>query len=438
MASQNRRAELKSTSAAEASEALLRRLQTMRAETLALTEGLSDADATAQSMADASPAKWHLGHTSWFFEALVLEPGLPGYTLFDDRFAYLFNSYYDSVGPRQPRPQRGLLTRPPLADVIAYRRHVDAGLADLMTGGNCDEALLKTIELGLHHEQQHQELLLTDILHLFAQNPLRPAYRAAEPLAAGGGAPDLTWIAFDGGILPIGADTGAGGFAFDCETPRHDALIRPFRLASRPTTNGEWMAFIADGGYADPLLWLSDGWATVQAEDWVAPLYWENRDGGWWTMTLKGPQPVDPDAPATHVSLFEADAFARWSGKRLPTEFEWEAAARDIPVAGNFADTGRLRPAPAPNPDHDQDRDGLQQMFGDVWEWTASAYAPYPGFAATDGAGGEYNGKFMSGQNVLRGGSCATPQGHARATYRNFFYPHQRWQFTGLRLAEDG
>jgi ergothioneine biosynthesis protein EgtB len=432
MASQNRRAGLKQETAAEASEALLRRLQAMRAETLALAEGLSDADATAQSMADASPAKWHLGHTSWFFEALVLEPGHPGYTLFDDRFAYLFNSYYDSVGPRQPRPQRGLLTRPPLADVIAYRRHVDAALADLMTGGGCDEALLKTIELGLHHEQQHQELLLTDILHLFAQNPLRPAYRAAEPLAAGGGAPDLTWIAFDGGILPIGADPARDGFAFDCETPRHDALIRPFRLASRPVTNGEWMAFIADGGYADPLLWLSDGWATVQAEGWFAPLYWEDRDGEWWTMTLKGPQPVDPDAPVTHVSLFEADAFARWSGKRLPTEFEWETAARDIPVAGNFADTGRLRPAPA------QNGDGLRQVFGDVWEWTASAYAPYPGFQPTDGAGGEYNGKFMSGQNVLRGGSCATPQGHARATYRNFFYPHQRWQFTGLRLAEDG
>lgn len=404
----------------------------MRAETLALAGGLSDADATAQSMADASPAKWHLGHTSWFFEALVLEPGHPGYQLFDDRFAYLFNSYYDSVGPRQPRPQRGLLTRPPLADVIAYRHHVDAGLADLMGNGGADEDLLNIIELGLHHEQQHQELLLTDILHLFAKNPLKPAYRPAEPLATGGGTPDLRWIAFDGGILPVGADTSGGDFAFDCETPRHDALVRPFRLASRPATNGEWMAFIADGGYTDPLLWLSDGWATVQAEGWSAPLYWEDRDGDWWTMTLKGPQPVDPDAPVTHISLFEADAFARWSGKRLPTEFEWEAAAGELPVSGNFAASGRLRPAPA------QDRDGLQQMFGDVWEWTASAYAPYPGFQATDGAGGEYNGKFMSGQNVLRGGSCATPEGHTRATYRNFFYPHQRWQFTGLRLAEDG
>jgi ergothioneine biosynthesis protein EgtB len=432
MAPQNRRAELKSTSAAEASEALLRRLRVVRAETLALAEGLSDADATAQSMADASPAKWHLGHTSWFFEALVLEPGLPGYDLFDDRFAYLFNSYYDSVGPRQPRPQRGLLTRPPLADVIAYRRHVDAGLEALLTGGGAKADLLTTIELGLHHEQQHQELLLTDILHLFAQNPLRPAYRPAGPLAAGGGAPDLRWIAVDGGILPVGADPAEDGFAFDCETPRHDALVRPFRLAARPVTNGEWMQFTADGGYGEPLLWLSDGWATVQAEGWDAPLYWENRDGAWSTMTLKGPQPVDADAPVTHISLFEADAFARWSGKRLPTEFEWEVAARDIPVAGNFAGSGRLRPAPAAN------GDGLQQMFGDVWEWTASAYAPYPGFRATDGAGGEYNGKFMSGQNVLRGGSCATPVGHVRATYRNFFYPHQRWQFTGLRLAEDG
>ena len=432
MVSQNRRAGLQQESAAEASEALLRRLQAVRAETLALAEGLSDADATAQSMEDASPAKWHLGHTSWFFEALVLEPGHGGYALFDDRFAYLFNSYYDSVGPRQPRPQRGLLTRPPLAEVIAYRRHVDAGLADLMGNGGADDRLLQTIELGLHHEQQHQELLLTDILHLFAQNPLRPAYRSAEPLSTGPAAPDLGWIAFDGGILPIGADATDGGFAFDCETPRHDALLRPFRLASRPVTNGEWMQFIADGGYGDPLLWLSDGWATVRAEGWSAPLYWDDRDGDWWTMTLKGPQPVDPDAPVTHVSLFEADAFSRWAGKRLPTEFEWEVAARDLPVTGNFAHTGRLRPAPA------QGRGGLQQMFGDVWEWTASAYAPYPGFAATDGSGGEYNGKFMSGQNVLRGGSCATPDGHARATYRNFFYPHQRWQFTSLRLAEDG
>lgn len=420
---------------------MLRRLQAVRNETMALAEGLSDADATAQSMEDASPAKWHLGHTSWFFEALVLQPGLPGYEIFNDRYAFLFNSYYDSVGPRQPRPKRGLLTRPPLTDVIEYRRHVDAGLDALLSSGQADDEMLRTIELGMHHEQQHQELLLTDILHLFAQNPLQPTYRPSEPLAAGGGdAPALSWIAFDGGIkktganafndIPVGGD--GHGFAFDCETPRHDALVQPFRLASRAVTNGEWIDFISDGGYGEPLLWLSDGWAAVQREGWSAPLYWEMRDGDWWTMTLKGPQPVDPAAPACHISLFEADAYARWAGKRLPTEFEWEAAAEGLPIDGNIASSRRLRPAPA------AEGDGLQQMYGDVWEWTASSYAPYPGFRATDGAGGEYNGKFMSGQNVLRGGSCATPEGHVRATYRNFFYPHQRWQFTGLRLAEDG
>jgi ergothioneine biosynthesis protein EgtB len=443
MTSANRSAGQERAAAAEASDFLLRRLQSVRAQTLALVDGLSDADATAQSMPDASPAKWHLGHTSWFFEALVLEPGLPGYAVFDDRYAFLFNSYYDSVGPRQPRPKRGLLTRPPLDDVVAYRRHVDTALEGLLTSGAAGEALLRTIELGLHHEQQHQELLLTDILHLFAQNPLKPAYRHPEPLAAGGAGTDETgpgWISFDGGIRKTGAvpfddqpfSADGAGFAFDCETPRHDALIRPFRLADRPVTNAEWTRFIDDGGYRDPLLWLSDGWAAARAEDWDAPLYWDNRDGEWWTMTLKGPQPVDPAAPVCHVSLFEADAFARWAGKRLPTEFEWEAAADGLAVAGNLAASGRLRPAPA------TPGEGLRQMFGDVWEWTASSYAPYPGFTATDGAGGEYNGKFMSGQNVLRGGSCATPEGHVRATYRNFFYPHQRWQFTGLRLAEDG
>ncbi len=415
---------------------LRRRLSEVRAETMALTADLSDADATAQSMPDASPAKWHLGHTTWFFEALVLQPALPGYEVFDDRYAFLFNSYYDSVGPRQPRPKRGLLTRPPLADVEAYRRHVDDALDRLMASGAVSAETLATVELGIHHEQQHQELMLTDILHLFAQNPLRPAYRPSEPRPAqpsNDAPPD--WIDCPGGILPIGADAyeiGRTPFAFDCETPRHEVLLRPYRLASRCVTNGEWAAFIADGGYRDPLLWLSDGWATVQTEQWDAPQYWEDRDGDWWTMTLRGMQPIDPAAPVCHISLYEADAYARWAGKRLPTEFEWEAAASALPVAGNLAPTNRLSPAPA------SQGDGLQQMFGDVWEWTASAYAPYPGFKATDGAGGEYNGKFMSGQNVLRGGSCATPGGHSRATYRNFFYPHQRWQFTGLRLAEDG
>lgn len=409
---------------------LAARLRDVRQRTIALVDGLSDADATVQSMPDASPAKWHLGHTTWFFEALVLRPGLPGYRVFDDRYAFLFNSYYDSVGPRQPRPRRGMLTRPGLDEVRRYRAHVDDALAGLLDG-DVDGDLLSVIETGIHHEQQHQELLLTDILHLFAQNPLRPAYRAPGPIPARDLAPPVDWIAFDGGLETAGA-AGDGRFAFDNEKPRHQVFLHPYRLASSCATNGDWMAFIADGGYRDPLLWLSDGWATVQAEGWDAPLYWEDRDGEWWSMTLRGAQPVDPAAPVCHVSLFEADAFARWAGKRLPTEFEWERAARDIAVAGNFADSGRLRPAPA------EQGDRLAQMFGDVWEWTVSAYAPYPGFRATDGAGGEYNGKFMSGQNVLRGGSCATPEGHVRATYRNFFYPAQRWQFSGLRLAEDG
>lgn len=401
---------------------------------MSLVRDLSDADAAVQSMDDASPAKWHLGHTTWFFEALVLTPSAAetGYDIFDGHFAYLFNSYYETVGDRQPRSKRGMLTRPALDDVIAYRAHVDGALEKLMSQGALSPDILKVIELGLHHEQQHQELLVTDILHLFAQSPLRPVFitDADDGAATPAHAPDMTWIDLSGGIRRIGAKSG-DGFAFDCETPDHDALLRPYKLASRPVTNGEWIDFIADGGYADPLLWLSDGWATVHANGWRAPLYWEDADGAWRSMTLRGIQPVDPAAPVAHISLFEADAYARWAGKRLPTEFEWEAATQGLPVQGNFMGSGQFRPVPAAA------GTGLRQMFGDTWEWTASAYAPYPGFRATDGAGGEYNGKFMSGQTVLKGGSCATPDGHARATYRNFFYPHQRWQFTGVRLADD-
>ncbi len=421
---------------------LSRRLAEVRAHTLDLVQPLSDADATAQSMDDASPAKWHLGHTSWVFEAMVLTPHLPDYRPYDDRFSYLFNSYYESIGDRQPRPQRGMLTRPALDEVIAYRGHVDAALQRLAQNKGDDPAVARALQLGLHHEQQHQELLLTDILHLFAQNPLRPAYApfamnaeaGTRPADAGGDAAAAVWHDVAGGIMPVGADAEAG-FAFDCETPRHDALVRPFRLAGRPVSNDDWLDFMADGGYGDPLLWLSDGWAMVQAENWRAPLYWQEHEDGWRVMTLYGMRPVDPAAPVCHVSLYEADAYARWAGKRLPTEFEWEIAAADLPLSGNLGDGGALTPLPpavvdAPAP-------GPRQMFGDVWEWTASAYAPYPGFRPRDGAGGEYNGKFMSGQNVLRGGSCVTPGGHLRATYRNFFYPHQRWQFTGLRLAED-
>ena len=395
-----------------------------------LGEPLSDADATVQSMPDASPAKWHLAHTTWFFEAMVLSPHLPEYEPFDERFSFLFNSYYETLGARQPRPRRGMVTRPALDEIYKYRKHVDAAVGKLLRSRPGPE-VSELVELGCHHEQQHQELLLTDILHLFAQNPIRPAYRDPGPVAVETQTPTpLSFTAFGGGIVEIGHD--GAGFAFDSEGPRHRVLIEPFRLADRLVTNAEWMEFIADGGYRNSLLWLSEGWARVLAEDWSGPLYWELRDGQYWAMTLRGFQPVDPTAPVAHVSYFEADAFATWSGKRLPTETEWEAATRNLGPVGNFLDFGRLRPKPAaPRTTR------LQQAFGDVWEWTRSPFSPYPRFRAVEGAVGEYNGKFMSGQFVLRGGSCVTPPGHIRASYRNFFPPHTRWQFSGLRLAED-
>jgi ergothioneine biosynthesis protein EgtB len=403
---------------------------TVRDETERRTAALTPEDQLIQSMPDASPAKWHLAHTSWFFETMVLAPNSSGYRLFDERFNFLFNSYYESVGARQPRPLRGLLTRPTLADVLAYREHIDFAMAQLFRQ-EPSENVRKIIELGCHHEQQHQELLLTDILHLFAQNPLRPAYKDAVPLSVeSSGKAGPAYKSFPGGVVDIGHS--GSGFAFDSEGPRHAVQIEPYRLADRLVTNGEWAEFISDGGYRDPLLWLSDGWAQVRDEGWTAPLYWEMREGEFWTMTLRGAQPIDPDAPVTHVSYFEADAFATWAKRRLPTEAEWEVAAQSLPVTGNLVNSGRLRPKPAPAPTGE-----LRQMFGDVWEWTRSAFMPYPRFRPMQGALGEYNGKFMSGQVVLRGGSCVTPEDHVRATYRNFFAPHARWQFSGLRLAED-
>jgi ergothioneine biosynthesis protein EgtB len=410
-----------------ARSALERLYREVRAASVALAMPLSDADATVQSMPDASPAKWHLAHTTWFFESMVLTNAASNYKAFDERFNFVFNSYYESVGARHPRPLRGLLTRPTLAEVFAYRDYVDAAIAGLLQTMPT-ESVLKVIELGCHHEQQHQELLLTDILHLFAQNPLRPAYRESVPLPVELIDRSQTYRSFPGGLIDLGHQ--GGSFAFDCEGPRHTVHIEPYRLSDRLVTNGEWAEFIADDGYGNPLLWLSDGWAMVRSEGWSAPLYWEAREGEYWSMTLRGAQPVDPDAPVTHVSYFEADAFATWASRRLPTEAEWEAAAQGLPVAGNFANSGRLRPRPAPAGE-------LRQMFGDVWEWTRSAFMPYPRFRPTGGALGEYNGKFMSGQFVLRGGSCVTPEDHVRATYRNFFAPHARWQFSGLRLAED-
>lgn len=409
--------------------ALGRRYREVRAATAALALPLSDADATVQSMPEASPAKWHLAHTTWFFESMVLAPNSSNYQTFDERFNFLFNSYYESVGARQPRPQRGLLTRPTLAEILAYREYVDSAIAKLLQRKPAQSAL-DVIELGCHHEQQHQELLLTDILHLFAQNPLHPAYKESVPLPVEYIDASHGYLDFPGGLLEIGHQ--GASFAFDCEGPRHKVCIQPYRLSDRLVTNGEWAEFISDDGYRNPLLWLSDGWAAVRSESWSAPLYWEARDGEFWSMTLRGAQPVDPAAPVTHVSYFEADAFATWAGRRLPTETEWEAAAQHLAVNGNFVNSGRLRPRPAPAL-----AGQLRQMFGDVWEWTRSAFMPYPRFRPLEGALGEYNGKFMSGQFVLRGGSCVTPEDHVRATYRNFFAPHARWQFSGLRLAED-
>jgi ergothioneine biosynthesis protein EgtB len=388
----------------------------VRALSEALVAPLSDADATVQSMPDASPAKWHLAHTCWFFETFVLRDHLPGYRLFDERWPFLFNSYYEAEGPRHPRAARGMLSRPTLADVLAWRAHVD----DAMRGVLDRPELAELIALGLAHEQQHQELLLTDIKHALWGNPLAPAYLAASP-AAIGPAVGAEWLMHPGGIVSIGH--AGEGFAFDNEGPAHRVLLEPFALGARLVTNGEWESFIADGGYRTPALWLSDGWAWVQSEKIVAPLYWHDDD----VFTLAGRQGRDAAAPVTHVSFYEAEAFATWAGCRLPTEFEWEALGQ----GGDAATGNQLDGAHAVAPS------GGGGLFGDCWQWTRSAYLPYPRFRTADGAVGEYNGKFMSGQFVLRGASCATPRGHSRATYRNFFYPHQRWQFTGLRLAKD-
>ncbi|MDO8901713.1 MAG: ergothioneine biosynthesis protein EgtB [Phenylobacterium sp.] len=407
----------------------LERYLALRARSQHLARDLSAEDQLAQSMPDASPTKWHLAHTTWFFETFLLTPHLPGYRVFDERFGYLFNSYYEALGPRQPRPQRGLLTRPSLERVMAYRAHVDEAMTRLLLSGAEDFAGL--LDLGIAHEEQHQELMLMDILHLFAQSPLRPAYGRASPTPPVEPAGELTFVGFAGGLVEIGH--GGGRFAFDNEGPRHKVYLAPFSLADRLITNGEWLRFIEDGGYERAELWLSDGWACVQAEGWAAPLYWEPGPEGWRVMGLQGLRPMDPDAPVAHLSYFEADAYATWAGARLPTEAEWEHAAGQIPVQGVFLS----RATPAPTAARGE-RGALRQLYGDLWEWTRSAYGPYPGFAPASGAVGEYNGKFMSGQMVLRGGACVTPPGHVRATYRNFFHPHQRWMFSGLRLARDG
>ncbi len=404
------------------------RFARVRARTLALAAPLSAEDQAIQSMPDASPVKWHLAHTSWFFETFILSRS-KDYAVFDDAYGFLFNSYYEAEGPRHPRAARGMLSRPPLADILAYRRHVDAAMERLIEAPR-DEAYAgaaRLIELGLHHEQQHQELILMDVKHVFSLNPLAPSYGAFPP-ALVREAPELSWILFEGGLKEIGHE--GPGFAFDNEGPRHKVWLDPFRLASRLATNAEYRTFIDAGGYRRPEFWLSDGWAAAGAEGWEAPLYWRRDGADWRIFTLAGLQPINPAAPVCHLSYYEADAFARWSGKRLPREAEWEIAATTAPVAGNFAERSFLHPLPAPSA-------GLGQMFGDAWEWTQSPYAAYPGFAPEAGAIGEYNGKFMANQFVLRGGSAATPMDHIRPTYRNFFAPSARWAFSGLRLADE-
>ena len=388
----------------------------VRALSVALAAPLSDADATLQSMPDASPAKWHLAHTTWFFETFLLRDNAPGYRLFDARWPFLFNSYYESEGPRHPRAARGMLSRPTLGELLAWRTHVDEAMHTVLGR----EDLADFVALGLAHEQQHQELLLTDIKHALWGNPLGPAYCDPRSLGRADEA-SLDWTNHPGGIARIGHQST--DFAFDNEGPAHRVLLEPFALARRLVSNAEWAAFVADGGYSTPGLWLSDGWSWVQQEKITAPLYWREDE----SFTHAGWQPRDPSAPVTHISYFEADAYASWAGFRLPTEFEWEALAQgDDPAAGNQLDTaGALAPS------------GSAGLFGDCWQWTRSAYLPYPRFRTAQGAVGEYNGKFMNGQFVLRGASCATPRGSSRASYRNFFYPHQRWQFTGLRLAKD-
>jgi len=409
---------------------LLERFLTVRRATESLCSPLAIEDYVVQSMPDASPTRWHLAHTAWFFETFLLSPELQGYRSPDPAYSQLFNSYYNGVGAAYPRARRGLLTRPTVDDVFEYRAHVDLHVQQLLEGATAAQLqrLAPVLELGLHHEQQHQELILTDIKHVLAQNPLFPVYHSAPRPTGERRAPAVQWFDFDPGLYDIGFDHE--GFSFDNETPRHAVWIHPFALASRLVTNAELLAFIQDGGYTHPALWLSDGWATVQREGWSAPLYWVEQDGEFFEFTLHGLIHLDPHAPACHLSYYEADAFATWADARLPTEAEWEVIASSAPTVGNFASEGLLHPRVAAP-------DGIQQLYGDVWEWTSSPYVAYPGYKPLPGALGEYNGKFMCNQLVLRGGSCATPAGHLRPTYRNFFPPHARWQFSGLRLARD-
>jgi ergothioneine biosynthesis protein EgtB len=418
-------------------EDLRARFHQIRSFTNALCTGLEAEDYVVQSMPDVSPTKWHLAHTTWFFETFILKKFISRYRPEIQDYAYLFNSYYNAAGDMHRRDLRGLISRPTVQETQRYRMSVDSHINDLLS--DADEKLLDEIEpilvLGIHHEQQHQELLITDIKHVFAQNPLYPVFRGRDPALRrpdGGARRPYQFVDFEETTIAIGHN--GDGFVYDNEGPRHQALVPAFSLASRPVTNGEYIEFIEDNGYTRPEFWLSLGWMTVNEQRWQTPLYWTKRDGVWWNFTLSGFRTVDESEPVTHVSYFEADAYANWTGARLPTEFEWERAALDCPVEGNFVEDENFHPRALSTSGHDL---RLHQMFGDVWEWTRSSYAPYPGYRAVPGALGEYNGKFMCNQYVLRGGSCATSRSHIRRTYRNFFQPEKRWQFTGIRLALD-
>ena len=435
-------------SSSERVQRLLARFHHVRDFTNSLGAGLEPEDCVVQSMPDVSPTKWHLAHTTWFFETFILKKFCPGYRAEIPEYAYLFNSYYNAAGDMHRRDLRGLISRPTVGEAQRYRASIDAHIDDLLS--SADEKLLDEIEpvlvLGIHHEQQHQELLITDIKHVFAQNPLYPVFRDLKKTGGrssatpGSQISSLHFINFEEAISGIGHD--GPGFAYDNEGPQHRALVPPFSLASRPVTNGEYIEFIKDNGYSRPEFWLSLGWMTVNDQRWQAPLYWTKHEGAWWNFTLSGFRPIDESEPVTHVSYFEADAYANWAGARLPTEFEWERAALQSPIEGNFVESELFHPASVAASSAGVAKEfrkdpALHQMFGDVWEWTRSAYSAYPGYRAVPGALGEYNGKFMCNQYVLRGGSCATSRSHIRRTYRNFFQPEKRWQFTGIRLARD-
>ncbi len=401
-----------------------------RKRTCAIVQPLTCEDMVVQSMEEASPIKWHLGHTTWFFEQFVLLDYLPGYKRFDKSFDYLFNSYYNTIGPQHCRPKRGLLSRPTVDQVFEYRKHVDSGLKALASSDNTNKDLLQVLTIGINHEWQHQELMISDVKHMFSSNPLLPAvYPNPEQGKPHQVIAPLGWCRFKGGVASIGAESGQG-FRFDNEQPKHRVFLEPYEIAHRPVSNEQYIAFIEDGGYARHELWLSLGWATVKESGWQHPVYWFRKNNRWHQYTLAGVVEVRPDEPVCHISYYEADAYARWAGARLPTEHEWEHSAAGAGETGLTAEQGVFHPSPMP-----ADSAGPARFYGDVWEWTSSSYAPYPGFSPPPGALGEYNGKFMCNQYVLRGGSCATPRGHVRRTYRNFFPPESRWQFAGVRLA---